>query len=164
MRLSKLTLIYGLYIIISASFIQQVWRFLEGITGLDNLVAAVFLFFFALAALFLKDSIKHRFGLLRTIICMGLILLICRFALNLRIDVEKLHVFEYALLGWLATRDLRRQKGPVKSLILAIIFVTLISFIDEGFQKILPYRVGQVRDAVINIKSGFMGILLFLCG
>lgn len=132
--------------------------------GPDSLLIAVFLFFFALAALFLKNSIKHRFSLLRIIICLGLVLLICRFALSLRIDVEKLHVFEYALLGWLATRDLRKQKGPVKAFILAFIFVALVSVIDEGFQKILPYRVGQVRDALINIKSGFMGISLFLCG
>lgn len=77
---------------------------------------------------------------------------------------EKIHILEYGFLGWLAVRDLNRNKAYVKSAILAIFYIFLIGALDEAFQKCLPYRVGEIRDVVTNIISGLLGIMLFLFG
>src|SRR4030042_6287730 len=76
---------------------------------------------------------------------------------------ERIHILEYGLLGWLAMRDSSRNKTALKTILFTILFVFLVSSIDELFQKLLPYRVGEIRDAITNIISGVIGLLLFQC-
>jgi VanZ family protein len=78
--------------------------------------------------------------------------------------VEKMHVLEYGLLGWLAARDLRRnpRSNIVLTILFSILFVLLIGSLDEGFQRLLPYRVGEIRDVITNVVSGSFGVILFL--
>lgn len=84
------------------------------------------------------------------------------FMLQLEIFVEKIHVFEYGLLGWFASKDLSSKRSSLMTIFLALLFVLAVGVIDEGFQRLLPYRVGEVRDIITNIISGSCGIAIFL--
>jgi len=77
---------------------------------------------------------------------------------------EKTHVLTYGLLGYLATNDLvdTRRKPQFKYIAETVIFVSLVSALDEIFQGILPYRFAELKDFITNIISGVFGIGLFL--
>lgn len=74
---------------------------------------------------------------------------------------EKTHVLTYGLLGYLAMRDLSGEGEELKRIAAAVIFVSFISAMDETFQRILPYRYGELKDFITNIISGALGITLF---
>jgi len=64
---------------------------------------------------------------------------------------EKVHLFEYAVLGFLAARCFR---SPWK----AMLFVFLAGVGDEVFQYFLPERVFDLRDIFLNTVSGGGGV------
>ncbi|NQU94849.1 MAG: VanZ family protein [Candidatus Omnitrophica bacterium] len=77
---------------------------------------------------------------------------------------ERLHVIEYGLLGYLALRDFSGKglRGTISDCIKpALLFVLWVSMLDEGFQWILPYRTGDIRDVITNMASGFLGVIQF---
>lgn len=163
MKLSKFSLFLGAYIIISAYFMQQVleaWRITFG----KNTIILFFILccIWAMLAL-LYRSINAGFNpkkisLICIIYAAGFI-----FAWRQPYLSEKAHVLEYALLGWLTMRDLTRSKGNIlKSLFFALAFITLIGSLDEGYQRLLPWRVFETRDILTNVLSGALGIVLFI--
>jgi len=40
----------------------------------------------------------------------------------------------------------------------------LVGVLDEGFQKLLPWRVYEIRDMITNAISGALGITIFCAG
>lgn len=162
MKLSKLTIGYGLYIIISASFITKVWTFLEKLVGLNNkeiLRIATLVIFSVLIFIYI---LKLRRGFLKLFANFLVFSLALIFSWWQPYFPEKLHVFEYGLLGWLATRDLNKDKISINGILLAVLFASLIGALDEGFQRLLPYRVGEIRDAITNVISGSFGVVTYL--
>jgi len=139
MKISKVTFIFGLFIIVSAAFMGQVGSFISGKLGkpyFEMLIGAIFL------AVFMAGFL---------------------FAWHLDILVERIHLLEYGLLGWLAIRDtLGEEKKTIKASIFSALFILVVSIVDETFQWWLPYRVGDVRDVVFNEVGGLWGISLFL--
>lgn len=162
MRLSKFTICLGLYIIISASFMRQVWDFFNSRFGQNNIKTA-FILLFSLAAVSLAVFIfRSRRGFLKIL---GSAVVLCAafiFMFRLKIFVEKIHVFEYGLLGWFTSRDFSTKRRPPINVLLAFLLVLTVGALDEGFQKLLPYRVAEVRDIITNIISGICGIAMFL--
>ncbi|MFH1888917.1 MAG: VanZ family protein [Candidatus Omnitrophota bacterium] len=78
---------------------------------------------------------------------------------------EKTHLLTYGLVGYLSANDLVKLRERQRTKILAggIIFVSLVSALDELFQAMLPYRIGELRDFITNIISGGTGMaLLFI--
>ena len=163
MRLSRFTVYFAAYIVISASFMQQVWRFLSGVFG-DKVLYLLCgnLYLFLAVILFLR-LVKSRLHFLRVIGSIIILALSFLFAWRQPFFVEKMHVAEYGFLGWLAMKDLRRRHiiGALKAMLFSILFILLVGSIDEGFQKLLPYRVGEIRDVITNVISGLSGIVLF---
>lgn len=178
MKLSKLTISLGLYIVVSASFMRQAWEFITVKFGTPLAKAFCVALFVIAAFLILVHSFKryrkdYPLGLVRAFkLSRGLV----RIALNIVITAaavvfawqqpyfaEKMHILEYGLLGWLAAWDFQNCRKRTRQIISALLFISLISVLDEGFQKILPYRVGEIRDFITNIISGILGISLFLC-
>lgn len=94
------------------------------------------------------------FGIVLTI---GMVL-----AWQIKIPEEKIHILEYAILGWFAGRDLIKTNKKIKGAILACIFCTIVGILDEIFQAILPYRVYDLRDIVFNSLGGAWGVILYL--
>jgi len=162
-RLSALTLIYAAYIVISASFMQQVWQFLMRVLGKHALYLLCGNLYLFLAVIVLLRIFKSRLHFLRVIGSIIILVLSFLFAWRQPFFVEKMHVAEYGFSGWLAMRDLRRRHtiGMTKAMLFSVLFILLVGSIDEGFQKLLPYRVGEIRDVITNVISGLSGIVLF---
>lgn len=162
MRLSKFTIGVGLYLIISASFAQQLWKFLIKIIGQNNSSTVLILSFGLPAILSLGYIIRFHFSKMRIIFNLAIWILAFIFSWSQPYFVEKLHVLEYGFLGWLAVRDLTKNKISLKPVFLASLFILLIGGADELFQRFLPYRVCDIRDVKTNFLSGVLGIILFL--
>ncbi len=160
-EVNKFTFGLGLYIIISASFMQQVWEFLGKVFGQNNLRVFCILLFLATAILILVYTIRFHCGILRIMLTSAIIIFASIFAWHQPFFSERLHILEYGLLGWLAARDFSESKPLLKAACFAILFVFLIGSTDEFFQKILPYRVGELRDVITDLISGVLGIILF---
>ena len=76
--------------------------------------------------------------------------------LDLEVPAERIHFLEYGLLGFLVTKAIRKLNW--KSISLALLFVLGIGAIDEVIQWLLPNRVGDLRDVIMNSVGGGMGI------
>ena len=163
MRINKFTLGFGLYIIISASFMRQVWEFLGKAFGQNNVKIFCLLLFLTTTILIITYIIRFHFSILRIIVTLAVIIFAFIFAWRQPFFTERMHILEYGLLGWLAVRDFSKNKPALKAAFFAILFVFLVGSIDELFQKLLPYRVGEIRDVITNIISGALGIILFQC-
>jgi hypothetical protein len=162
MRLSKLTIGFGVYLVVSAAFASLVWRFIEKIIGKGNAQILGIIFLSAFAIFALAYIIKSRLSILKRLINSVIIFLAFLFAWQQPFFTEKFHVALYGFLGWLTTRDLNKDRISLKNILLALLFASLIGVLDEGFQKLLPYRVCEIRDVLTNIVSVAFGIALFL--
>ncbi len=163
MRISKITFIFGLFIIASAAFMGQVGSFISGKLGkpyFELLIGILFLVTAAGLILYLK---RGGLGKIKLSIFLAVFVGGFLFAWHLDILVERIHLLEYGLLGWLAIRDtLREEKKIIKASIFSALFILGVSIVDEIFQWRLPYRVGDVRDVVFNEVGGLWGMSLFL--
>jgi hypothetical protein len=162
MKLSKLTIGFGIYLIVSASYMTQVWDFTNKIFGQDAVKIICFNLFFASIIAYFVFLYKSNAGLFKSLAGFLILLLTFYFAWLQSLYGEKMHVLEYGLLGFLAAKDLFKSRFALKALLYSLLFVILISSFDEIFQKLLPYRFGEIKDAVVNIISGIFGIILFL--
>lgn len=75
---------------------------------------------------------------------------------------ERTHLFEYGLLGVLIHQALeeRRRNGrpvPVPAL-LAVLVTSLLGWLDEGIQAVLPSRVYDIRDVGVNAVAAVMAV------
>ena len=163
MRISKITFIFGLFIIISASFMGQVGSFISEKLGEPYFELLIGILFLVTAAGLILYLTRARLGKMKLLIFIGVFIAGFLFAWHLDILVERMHLLEYGLLGWLAIRDtLRKKKGIVKASIFSGLFILGVSIVDEAFQWWLPYRVGDTRDVVFNEVGGLWGMSLFL--
>lgn len=161
-KLSKITIALGLYIIISASFAKQAWDFFSSCFGQKNIQTTLILLSFFAAASLAFYIFKSGRGFLKVFGSMVVLCFAFIFMLRLKIFVEKIHVFEYGFLGWITLKDLSCKRKSLMNVFSAFLFVLAVGVIDEGFQKLLPYRVGEPRDIITNIVSGIFGIAIFL--
>lgn len=162
-KLSKTTLILGAYIVVSASFMLQVRNWLFRVLGdfvMLNCLRASFTLIFILTIIY---AAKIHLSLFRFCLISFIFILGYLFSRWQPYFSEKTHVLTYGLLGYLAVRDLTDTKTKLRfeNIALAVLFVSLISALDETFQCILPYRVAEARDFITNIISAILGISLF---
>ena len=160
-RISISTLGYGIFIVSSAAFMQQVWSYLEKLIGKGELRASCLQLSLAIAGVWVSYQIIRRRETLKIIVGAAILSLAFWFAVRQSTMVEKMHVLEYGFLGWLALRDLHKLKPSFKPFLYAFLFVALISIADESFQTFLPYRYGDLRDVKLDIISGLFGIALY---
>lgn len=163
-RLSKITIGLGAYIVISSAFMLQVRNWLFKVFG-DLVVVTSFRLCFILIFLFtLIYALRIRLGLFKICTTTSIFILGYFFAMRQPFFSEKTHVLTYGLLGYLATNDLAdaRSSPQFKYIAQAVIFVSLVSALDEIFQGILPYRYAELKDFITNIMSGVLGIALLL--
>jgi len=119
-------------------------RFLSIIVNIIFVVITVFIIYF----LRKKNKLKISF----------LFLLIILFLINkIERPEERIHFLEYGILGALIFKA--TGKGT-KQNIFAIILLFIIAVIDELIQYILPNRVGDIRDIVMNLTGGVIGLWL----
>jgi hypothetical protein len=141
---------------------KQVTEFVKARIGAAGFVAllggammgsALSFFIFALR----KRLHPLRLFVLGIAVCAGL-----AWTWRIKIPVERIHIIEYAVLGWFSTRDFLKGHSRVKGAVFAYLFSAAVGILDELFQAILPYRVCDVIDMALNSLGGAYGIALYL--
>ena len=110
---------------------------------------------------FLIYIFKSNPGLFKISAIVMLLIAGMALAWQIKLPQERIHILEYGLLGWFAGRDLMSKTKKKRGFIFAWILTITIGIFDEGFQKILPYRVWDVRDILFNSLGGLWGIGLY---
>jgi len=162
MNLSKATIIFGLFIVISASFMKQVLDFFYASIGKQATVLALGVSFVVIFAVLFWRIMGLKTANYRKLLFLIVLALGLYFSWSLKIVAERIHILEYGLLGYLASQDLFKNKFNFKSVLFIFITLAIFAFLDEGFQYFLPYRVYDLRDIVFNLAGGSWGIGLFL--
>jgi VanZ family protein len=130
--------------------------------GKQNFIVLVGLATLAFGLIFIIFILKNKPNIIKVSILLLVLLVGLAFSWRMKIPQERIHILEYGLLGWLAGRDMIGKDKKTKRIILACLFSISIGLLDEGFQKILPYRIFDVRDIRINVLSGIWGVILYL--
>jgi uncharacterized membrane protein YoaK (UPF0700 family) len=79
---------------------------------------------------------------------------------RLEFAVERVHLIEYGIMGALLFIAAFRRMKSLSSIIAALSIGFWISMGDEAIQHALPGRVGEMRDALINLLSMGLGAIL----
>jgi len=163
-RLSGLTLGWAIFIILSASFMSQLWKFLSRLSGEDNLMLFCIVVIFIFATTVLIYIFKRQFSPIRLFAGITMLFLSFYFAWQQPYFVKRIHILEYSTLGLLTMRDYSKFSGIniLKKVLFSVLFILVIACLDEGFQWFLPYRVGDIEDVMTNLIGGSTGTALFL--
>lgn len=78
---------------------------------------------------------------------------------KVRLAEEKIHFIEYGLLGFLVYRALVVDIKGWQVYLLSLLLVFTLGWIDEGIQYLLPNRVYDIRDVVMNGVGGAIGLV-----
>jgi len=161
-QISKLTVFISLFIIISATFMRQLMEFVKGYIGETGFIILVGLVLGIPALVFLVFAIGKSKNLIKLIIIILSLIIGLTLSWQIEISQERIHLLEYAVLGWFLGRDLIHKNKRAKGVILACVFSVIVGILDEIFQKILPYRVFDLRDILFNGLGGIWGIILYI--
>ncbi len=74
--------------------------------------------------------------------------------------VEKIHFVEYGILAFMLYMAMKTHIRSDLIYLLSLIIIIVIGWGDEGIQYILPGRLYDFRDVVLNTLSG--GLILLL--
>ena len=158
MRISKMTVIIGIFIIVSASFMRQLMEFFEACFGERAFVVLIGLILIMAGLVFLIYIFKSNPGPFKISAIVMLLIAGMALAWQIKLPQERIHILEYGLLGWFAGRDLMGKTKRKRGFIFAWVLIVMVGIFDEGFQKILPYRVWDIRDILFNSLGGLWGI------
>lgn len=71
---------------------------------------------------------------------------------------EALHLLEYGGLGYLTMRAATLHSRSARSSLLCFLFVLCVGSLDEAIQFVLPNRIFQVKDILLNGMCGAIGL------
>lgn len=116
------------------------------------LLAFIFVFFFMRSQ---GKKTKRN----ETCLFLGLLGFSCLFLHDLSLTpCERFHLMEYAILGIMVYFYFaQKERSPAFK---AFVFLLLAAGLDEIFQALLPNRVGEMKDVMLNLIGGLWGILL----
>jgi VanZ family protein len=163
-RFSNATIGWGIYLIVSASYVLQLNTWLTGKLGKPFVMGFFWSISIFISIMAIAYALKARLGALKTSSAILVFVLGCLLSTRQQYFSEKAHILLYGLLGCLAARDMIGAESAPKtgSMVLALSFVALIGVADELFQWVLPYRFCETKDIITNILSGALGIGLFI--
>lgn len=123
--------------------------------------SVIILFFILLSSiLFYIISNRERYGLSQFlwfsfISCLyGLVIYI------LELPEEQMHFIEYGVLGALIYAALSHDINSKSIYFISAIIVFVFGAIDEAIQWLLPNRVFDIRDLIMNGSAGILSLLL----
>lgn len=126
-------------------------RFSFGVDVFLIVVMAVLTLYF-----FIHKKIHHNFfDLIIMIVVFSATGLTIQF---MEIPEERAHFLEYGLLGGLIFSAWSENLSGNLLYLASIFLVSLLGGIDEIIQYYLPARVGEVRDWVLNVAGGMIGV------
>ncbi len=159
--LSRLTFFLGCFFVAAASFSRPVMLVFKKHFGETAFVVVVFLVCAAAFVLVVRFFYRYTGSILR---CLpACIVLVAGIAATgfLRITEERLHVYEYGLLAWLACRDIAGLSKSYKRYAQALALAVMFGLLDEGFQRFLPYRYFEWSDVLLNIYGCLWGGVIY---
>jgi hypothetical protein len=159
--ISRVSVLWALFIIISASFMRQLHSFVVELISRQGvgIILNVMLVSMFIAAVFCILRLRsHR----RLLLVLLPIAAMAGLAYLMPMPEEKTHILKYALLGFLVSSHMFKSPNlnPKIAFLYAFQFGLVVSLLDEGFQAILPYRVGDLRDVFFDMLSLVSGIMI----
>ena len=157
-RLWVLIVVYVLFIYVSLPFFPAFISTLRGFISKEllNLLSLVLsISFFLMLSVWIY---KKKYKLNQFVLIISPLLLLTYLSLSLDVWVERIHFVEYAVLGLLISRAVNVR--TLHGIIYTGCLVTLIGAVDEIIQWVLPNRVGDMRDVIMNSVGGLSGIWL----
>ena len=162
LKISKITIFWAIYVIISASFLRQVSIFLSRNLGRPGLNMMLCVLFLLGGALVFFRLYKSRPTIWRVFLFLGILAAGFFYASQIEIMEERLHLINFGILGWLITKDIGELRKSFRGVGFSLLFCLFVAIIDEIFQWWLPYRQGDIRDVLFAGIGGMWGISLFL--
>lgn len=160
-QFTKFTIAVAVFMVISASFARQLMDFVVAFAGeggfkviANSVLAGSAAIFFVLEARRIADP-------LRIVSFFALQVFISLYLLKIDLPEIRINMLMYIILGWLATRDMMRFGRGWKSVIFAAVFAGSIGVFGELFQKLLPYRMFEIKDMTANFFGVILGMILY---
>jgi hypothetical protein len=156
------SVVLSLIIFFTVDIAYAVRKFLGERFGPDVYNVVYIVVFLALAYALVRLFRSGKRPVLR-ILGIVLIGLVYFFLLRgLKYGIEKIHYVEYGLLAALSYHAFSRDFNPPASLFLGLLSAFWVGLLDEFIQYLNPDRVGEFRDALINLNAGFWGLVFFV--
>ena len=155
---SPLTAGFCLFIIASATWMRQLTDVIRVLLGSKTVDILIQFSVFSMVISYMLFMLRVRRSTIKVFMCIVLLGSMLWGMRYIKIPIEKIHLIEYGVLGWLSARDIRRFRKRWWTVAFAYGFCLMVAIIDELFQKILPYRFFDFRDIVLNGIGAFSGI------
>jgi hypothetical protein len=122
-------------------------------------VVAVVVFAVVSALLGIRERRAMRYGLLAVAVGGGALYAWATATGNANVDVvERFHLVEYGALTWLYYRAWN-GRGDITSLVFPALAAFTVGIFDEGLQWLVPARVGELHDVLLNAVSIACGLI-----
>ncbi len=129
---------------------------------IGGIVVVAVAFAVVTALLRIRERRFSRYGLLALAVGGGAIYTWFTATGNANVDVvERFHLVEYGMLTWLYYR-VWHARGDVTSLVFPALAAFMVGIFDEGLQWLVPARVGELHDVLLNGVSIACGLLFSL--
>lgn len=154
---------YTLFLYISLPFMPGLWgRFTQKVGNFADYFAA---FILGLIGLFIIFYLISRQKDIHNFVWLAILAFAYAVALrSLKLPVERVHFVEYGLLSVFVFRALRHDIKNKSVYFCSGVIVFCLGFLDEGIQYLLPNRVYNTRDVVVNGVAGILALFLIrLC-
>jgi hypothetical protein len=129
---------------------------------LGGIVVAVVAFAVVSALMRIRERRAMRYGLLALALGGGALYGWATATGNANVDaVERFHLVEYGALTWLYYRAWH-SRGDITSLMFPALATFTVGIFDETLQWLVPARVGELRDVLLNAVSIVCGLIFSL--
>lgn len=160
-KLSKITVFWAAYLIISPIFMRQALNFILGLLGNSGLTIMLWVIFLLGGGATFLYLYKSRPAIWRIFLFLGIFALGLFYASQVKITEERMHLINFGLLGWLIIKDISRFKKGIMSIGWSLLFCIFVAAIEETLQLWIPNRVAQIDDVLLAVMGGVWGISLF---
>jgi hypothetical protein len=129
---------------------------------IGGIVVAAVAFAIVWALLRIKERRLARYALLTIAVGGGVLYAFATATGNADVDVvERFHLVEYGALTWLYYRAWH-GRGDITSLVFPALAAFTVGILDEGLQWLVPARVGELHDVLLNAVSIACGLVFSL--
>lgn len=150
-------LLYTLFIYATLPIMPRIWNYLKKHIGVFVLYSPYISLAIIGFSLILYIIFYHRKDI-SVYLWFGIIAYLYIYGLGqLELAVEKIHFVEYGILSCLVFKALRNDIKNKLIYLWASVIVFGIGFLDEGIQYILPSRVYDTHDVIVNGAAGVLG-------
>jgi VanZ family protein len=129
---------------------------------IGGIVIAAVVVAVVMALLRISERRAQRYGLLALAVGGGALYAAATATGNANVDVvERFHLVEYGALTWLYYRAWH-DRGDLTSLVFPALATFMVGIFDEGLQWLVPARVGELHDVLLNGVSIACGLVFSL--